>query len=331
MSKAIDISSWQGNVNMKSVRDSGIDHVILRAGWGKDNTDPKFAQNAEAMLNLGVKGGLYWFSYALNVEMAKNEGIYAVQHAKKYWDKCMIAFDFEYDSVNYCRKNNVSVTKTLSTQMAIAFLTEVSNAGYIPVLYLNQDYWNNYFDVDTIKATIPNLKIWYAYWSNQLPSSKTVDIWQYSSKGKVAGINGNVDMDEWFESMDGGYSPKPIEPTCNLNIKSFQHAANLDGYSEKVLDHELAEDGIDGPETQAVREPMLLQAQKTRSGWSTYSVGECVKWVQKRLIEMNIDPGPADGYFGAKTRSAVMKFQRTNGLAADGIAGYNTLTRLFYV
>lgn len=325
--KAIDISSWQGNVNMKAVRNSGIERVILRAGWGKNNTDPKYGQNAEAMNALGVKGGIYWFSYALNVEMAKNEGIFAVQHAKKYWNKCAIAFDFEYDSVNYARKNGVSITKSLATQMALAFLTEVSNAGYIPVLYLNQDYWNNYFDVDTIKASIPNFKIWYAYWSSKLP--KTVDIWQYSSKGKVDGINGNVDMDEWF--MNDDCEPAPYVPTTNLNIQSFQRAANLDGYSEKTIGEDLVEDGIDGPKTQAVRKPMLLMAQKTKTGWSTFSVGECVRWVQKRLTEMGIDCGTIDGYFGAKTRSAVMKFQRTNGLVEDGIAGYNTLTRLFYV
>ena len=122
-----------------------------------------------------------------------------------------------------------------------------------------------------------------------------------------------------------------MKQTLNFYRQSFQRAANLDGYSETVLGHELAEDGIDGPETQAVRKKINLQAMKGRQGWTTYSVGECVRWVQKRLAEMGIDCGGVDGYFGAKTRSGVMKFQRTNGLAVDGIAGYNTLTRLFYV
>ena len=329
--KAIDISTYQGDVNMKRVRDeAGVQRVILRAGYGKDNTDQKFTRNAEAMINLNVPGGIYWFSYALNTEMAKNEGIFAVRHAKKYWDKCPVAFDFEYDSVNYCRKNGVSVTKQLATQFALAFLTEVSNAGFVPVLYLNQDYWSNYFNVDTLKASIPNLKIWYAYWANKLP--KTVDIWQYSSKGKVAGINGNVDMDEWFESMEEDYKPAPYVPTTNINIQSFQRAANLDGYSEQVLGEELVEDGIDGPKTQAVRKAILLHAQKNRSGsWVVYSTGECVRWVQKRLTEMGISCGTVDGYFGSKTRSGVIQFQKKTGLATDGIAGYNTLTRLFYV
>lgn len=329
--KAIDISVYQGNPNMKTVRDEAeIERIILRAGYGKDNTDQKFTRNAEAMVNLNIPGGIYWFSYALNVEMAKNEGIFAVNHAKKYWDKCAVAFDFEYDSVRYARERGVSITKQVATQFALAFLTEVSNAGYTPVLYLNQDYWSNYFDVNTIKASIPNLKIWYAYWSTKLP--KTVDIWQYSSKGKVAGISGNVDMDEWFESMEDGYIPKPVVPTTNLNVQAFQRAANLDGYSETYIGEELVEDGIDGPKTQAVRKPLLLKAQKNKSGsWVVYSTGEVVRWVQKRLTEMGIDCGGVDGYFGSKTRTAVIQFQKKNGLSADGIAGYNTLTRLFYV
>ena len=108
MKKAIDVSSWQGVINMKAVRNSGIECVILRAGWGKNNTDPKFGDNAVAMNNLSVPGGIYWFSYALSTVDASNEGAYAVAHAKKYWDKCIVAYDFEYDSVNYARKNNVT-------------------------------------------------------------------------------------------------------------------------------------------------------------------------------------------------------------------------------
>ena len=342
--KAIDISTYQGDVNMKRVRDeAGVQRIILRAGYGKDNTDQKFTRNAEAMINLNIPGGIYWFSYALNVEMAKNEGIFAVRHAKKYWDKCAIAFDFEYDSVNYCRKNGVSVTKQLATQMALAFLTEVSNAGYVPVLYLNQDYWNNYFDVNKIKEAIPGLKIWYACWYNSnktdvvtpLPASikKNVDIWQYSSKGQVPGISGNVDMDDvYFE--DEAIEPVPVNPstvTPNVNISNFQLAANKDGYSKKAIAEDLAVDGIDGPKTQAVRKTILLKVYYKDGYPKVKCAGDVVAWVQTRLKEMGLDPGEVDGLYGAKTEKAVRAFQTKNNLVVDGIAGYNTLSMMFYV
>ena len=66
----------------------------------------------------------------------------------KYWKSCPIAFDFEYDSVNYARKNGVSITKDLATDMAIEFLHRVKDAGHVPVIYTNRDYLRNYFDTE---------------------------------------------------------------------------------------------------------------------------------------------------------------------------------------
>lgn len=342
--KAIDISSWQGNVNMKRVKvEGGVKRVILRAGWGKGNIDPKYDANAQAMINLELPGGIYWFSYAYTELMATNEGRFAVDAAKKYWKKCYIAFDLEYDSVNNARKNGVVIDKTTATTYAINFLSVVKDNGFIPVLYLNRDYWNNYFDVDKIKSFIPDLKIWYACWYNDnktdvvtpLPASikKNIDIWQYSSKGQVPGISGNVDMNEvYFEDED--IEPVPVNPSTvvpNLNISNFQTAANLDGYSKTAIGADLAVDGIDGPKTQAVRKSILLRCYY-KDGYPVIKCsGKTVAWVQTRITELGFNPGTIDGYFGQKTEAAVKAFQKQYNLVVDGIAGYNTLTQLFYV
>lgn len=341
--KGIDISSWQGNVNMKRVKtEGGVKRVILRAGWGKNGIDPKYDANAQAMLNLEIPGGIYWFSYAYTELMALDEGRFAVNAAKKYWKKCYIAYDFEYDSVNNARKNGVNVTKTMATTFAINFLTVVAEAGFTPVLYLNQDYWNNYFDVDKIKSSIPGLKIWYACWYNSnktdvvtpLPASikKNVDIWQYSSKGQVPGISGNVDMNEVY--FEDEVEPVPVNPSTvvpNINIQNFQLAANKDGYSKKAIGEDLAADGIDGPKTQAVRKSIIFKVDYKNGYPKVKYAGDTVAWLQTRLKEMELDPGEIDGLYGAKTEKAVRAFQTKNNLVVDGIAGYNTLTMLFYV
>lgn len=341
--KGIDISSWQGNVNMKRVKtEGGVKRVILRAGWGKNGIDPKYDANAQAMLNLEIPGGIYWFSYAYTELMALDEGRFAVNAAKKYWKKCYIAYDFEYDSVNNARKNGVNVTKTMATTFAINFLTVVAEAGFTPVLYLNQDYWNNYFDVDKIKSSIPGLKIWYACWYNSnktdvvtpLPASikKNVDIWQYSSKGQVPGISGNVDMNEVY--FEDEVEPVPVNPSTvvpNINIQNFQLAANKDGYSRKAIGEDLAADGIDGPKTQAVRKTIIFKVDYKNGYPKVKYAGDTVAWLQTRLKEMELDPGEIDGLYGAKTEKAVRAFQTKNNLVVDGIAGYNTLTMLFYV
>lgn len=345
--KGIDISSWQGDVNFKRVRDEGgVQYAILRSGWGTSGNDPKFDQNAQAMVNLGIKGGIYHFSYAYTEDMARQEGIFAVGQASKYWKKCYICFDLEYDSINNARKHGVEITKPIATQYAILFLKEVAAAGYIPVLYLNQDYWNRMFDVDRIQAEVPGTKIWYANWYNSnkqdvttdLPASmqSKVDIWQYSSSGTVPGIGGRVDMDAFYCDPDNpDVIPQPVTPsdvTCNINVKNFQHAANVDGYSKKEIAEDLVEDGIDGPLTQKVRKSILLTAKYKDGGyWVVNSTGETVKWLQTRLTELGFKPGEIDGLYGQMTRTAVCLFQSKYKLACDGMAGYNTLTMLLWV
>ena len=150
LSKGPDISKHNGNVNIKKVRDAGYKPIGIRAGYGKNNVDEKYVSNALACFNLAVQVLLYWFSYAYTVAMAVAEAEFCITQAKKYWSKCPIAFDFEYDSVNYARKRGVHVTKQLATDMAIAFLQKVKAAGYLPVIYTNKDYLNKYFDMNRI-------------------------------------------------------------------------------------------------------------------------------------------------------------------------------------
>ena len=134
-----DLSEHNGYVDIKRVRDAGCKRVGIRAGYGKNNIDQRYVPNAQACYNLGVDVLLYWFSYAYTADMARNEADYAIAQAEKYWKSCPIAYDFEYDSVNYARKNGVAVTKQLATDMAIAFLQQVKDSGYVPVIYTNRD------------------------------------------------------------------------------------------------------------------------------------------------------------------------------------------------
>ena len=107
----IDISVHNGNVNVKRVRDAGYKRIIIRAGYGKNNVDQRFIKNAEACVNLKEPAGIYWFSYALNEEMAANEAAFTIAQTKKYWQKCPIAYDLEYDTISYARKKGVSIGK----------------------------------------------------------------------------------------------------------------------------------------------------------------------------------------------------------------------------
>lgn len=321
--EAPDISVHNGNVNFKAVRDAGYPQVFLRAGYGKNNVDQRFVVNASACRSLNIPVMTYWFSYALNTAMSGMEATYAIAQTKKYWEACPIAYDLEYDTVRYAATKGIKIDKTFATDMAIAFLKKVKEGGYIPVLYFNRDYRRNYFDLDKIRREVgEDVQVWYALYSSTIPSEELegTDIWQYTSKGSVSGVSGNVDINKVYADIFTGATVVQQKQTCNLHILGFQQAANSDGYVDDVGSR-LVEDGIDGKCTQAVRRKVCL-----RMG----SIGALVKWWQVRLNEILGENLEIDGKFGKATRAATIKFQKQFALPSDGITGYNTIQMAFY-
>lgn len=326
-----DISYHNGIVNIKNIRDAGCKRIGLRVGYGKNNIDQKFVINALACYNLSVEILLYWFSYAYTVAMAVAEAGYAVTQAAKYWKRCPIAFDFEYDSVNYARKNGVAITKPLATDMAIAFLTKVRDAGYVPVIYTNHDYLQNYFDMERITAEVGTVYVWYARYISTLPATdaEVADIWQYTSTGRLNGVVGSVDMNRFYTDFDEAEVKAEREDKCNLNIQDFQAAANADGYRD-ADGNPLVEDGLDGPRTQYVRRQINLKAKASGNGYVVGSTGEIVGWWQRRCNEILGHEQAVDKKYGPTARTETMAVQRKLSLTVDGVAGYNSIQAAFY-
>ena len=308
--EAPDLSVHNGAVNIKQIRDAGYPMVGLRAGYGKNNVDQKYVVNAEACHNLAVSPLIYWFSYALSVEMAAKEAEYAVAQAAKFWKK------------------------QLANDMAIAFLQVVRAAGYIPVIYTNEDYLKNYFNLATITAAVGQVYVWYArYGCSNLPANRVdvADIWQYTSSGNIPGVSGKVDLNKVYTDLYQGTQAvenTTAQVTCNINILNFQKAANADGYRDKK-GRKLVEDGKDGSNTQYVRRQINLQA-KWRMLKVERSTGEVVKWVQIRLNEILGAGLEITGEYDSATVKAVKEFQKQYNLTVDGVAGYNTLQMLFF-
>lgn len=187
--KYIDVSTHQGKIDWEKVKASGIDGVMIRAGYGRNNIDKQFVRNITECNRLGIPCGVYWFSYAYTEEMAKKEAEYCLEAIKPYKVELPVCFDFEYDSVTYAKKQGVKVDKNLATALVHAFCKVVEDAGYYVMNYANLDYLRNYFD-----DSVNRYGLWLAWYSNAEKPTVDCDIWQYSSKGKVNGITGNVDM-----------------------------------------------------------------------------------------------------------------------------------------
>lgn len=190
MLKGIDVSEHQGVIDWNKVKDH-VDFVMLRAGYGKNNIDKQFERNIKECNRLGIPVGIYWFSYALNEDMARQEAKYALAAVKNYRLEYPISFDLEYDTLNYAKKNGVNIDKRLATNMVKAFCSEIEAAKYYAMNYTNQDFINNHFYFNEIERYCP----WYAWYNKELDRSN-VGMWQYSDKGTIPGIQGSsVDLD----------------------------------------------------------------------------------------------------------------------------------------
>lgn len=185
----IDVSKWQGKIDWEKAK-SEIDFAILRLGFGQKTVDVQAKRNISELNRLGIPYGVYWFSYAYTVEMARNEAKSAIAYLKELGAKLSypVYFDWEYDSRKTAAKNGVNVSKTLLCNMATAFCEEVKAAGYYPGIYANPDYIDNHFG----EAIFEKYDLWLAHYTAN--TSRVANIWQYSSVGSVSGIDGNVDM-----------------------------------------------------------------------------------------------------------------------------------------
>lgn len=187
--KGIDVSSYQNNIDWKTVKNEGIDFAMIRAGYGRNILDTCCNKNVQGCKANSIHFGLYWFSYALDTEMATNEANYICDLADKYAPDYPICFDYEYDSYNYAVKCGKTPNVTTMVAIANAFLKRVEERGYYAMFYSNYDYLNRVFS-----SLLSKYDIWYALWGTNKGSIKA-GIWQYSSKGIVNGILGKVDLD----------------------------------------------------------------------------------------------------------------------------------------
>ncbi len=213
MLKGIDVSEHQGRIDWERVK-GNIDFAILRAGYGRNNIDKQFTRNIEECNRLGIPVGIYWFSYAWNTEMAKNEAKYVLEAIKGYKVDYPISYDLEYDTLNYAKKNGVTIGKRLATDMVKAFCDEINRNGYKAMNYTNQDFLLNKFYMNELT----NYPLWYAWYNPKL--NRDCAIWQYSESGQVPGISGaSVDTNYCYEDFLKKDFTLDNATTCNVDTE----------------------------------------------------------------------------------------------------------------
>lgn len=188
----IDVSKWNKEIDWNQVADSGVEFVIIRCGYRGSNSgylveDPYFEQNIRGAKNAGLKVGVYFFTQALDVTEAVEEASIALTLCAEYELDYPIFIDTEGAGGNGRADNLDAVTRT---EVCDAFCRTIESSGYRAGVYASCNWFNN----NLISDGLGHHYIWLAEYRKVPQYSGKYDMWQYTSKGSVAGIDGNVDL-----------------------------------------------------------------------------------------------------------------------------------------
>lgn len=201
-SNGIDVSKWQGKIDWKKVKNSGVEFAFIRIGYRGENgviyKDAHADYNIQQAQKAGVLVGVYFFSTAINEAEALEEARWTLQAIAGYSISYPVVYDCEGFRLSGSRM--YTVTAAERTDNALCFLKTVAAAGYDVMLYGAKNELQNsvYWDISKIQG---KYKVWVAQYSgmpypqkNKPDYSGRCDAWQYTNKGTVSGISGNVDM-----------------------------------------------------------------------------------------------------------------------------------------
>lgn len=188
----IDVSHHQGQINWEAVKNDGIEFAIIRIGYGDDmvSQDDNYAvYNMNECERLGIPYGVYLYSYATSFEQVNSE----VSHTLRMIQGRNPQMGVYYDMENYDHHPNVS--NELLSQFSNSFMNQIRSAGYSAGLYSGR-YW---LENVLTQVNFNEFPIWVAEYNDICTYNGNYILWQYTSKGTVAGINGDVDMDVYIE------------------------------------------------------------------------------------------------------------------------------------
>lgn len=186
----IDVSHHQGVIDWDTVA-TQIDFAILRCGYGADLTaqdDRQWQANVEACTRLKIPFGVYIYSYATDEQMALSEAQHVLRQLKGYKPSMPVYLDLEDEKISQ------NCTPEQILRNATVFCNAIEVAGYQAGIYANTYWWDKYLS----SPQYDKWDRWVARYAAQTGYSKPYSMWQYTDKGSVKGITGNVDMNYWY-------------------------------------------------------------------------------------------------------------------------------------
>lgn len=203
LTMGIDVSKYQGTIDWKKVKESGVEFAMVRVGYRAKSTgeifeDPTARYNMQEAQAAGIRLGAYFFSSAVTEEEARAEAAFTRDIVARYKITYPIAYNCEDFQSPDSRQYGLDAAAR--TALACAFLDEIASAGYTPMFYASKGELegNAQWNTDVLAG---KYKIWVAQYPEQ-PYPQTAAssysgahaMWQYTSQGTVAGISRKTDV-----------------------------------------------------------------------------------------------------------------------------------------
>ena len=262
--KGIDVSEWQGTIDWRKVAKDGVQFAVIHAGYGRElsQKDKCFERNYAGARAAGIKVGAFWYSYADSVARAEQEARTCLKVLDGKHLDLPVFFDQEYEP------GILKLSTKTRTDIVLKFLETIKAAGRPCGLYSSTDFITTKLQANRLTA----YPLWIAEYGSKLHYTGKVWAWQYTDKGRVAGIKGRVDMDHgYFAQTQTGNTGLLRKGDKGDDVKLLQHRLNLLGW-------QLTEDGIWGVQTDSA-----VRGYQYRAGLTV------------------------DGIVGAKTRAALIR------------------------
>lgn len=278
--KGVDVSQYNVPFNSDGtrrfidwdkVKQSGVEFAFVRLAYrewenGVLHEDLIGPQNCKGVKEAGLKLGVYIRSQATTTQEAIEEANYIVRimRSNNISVDLPVVMDYEYQSGPAGKLYNANLSRQEATDVCMAFCDAIATKGYVPMVYANKSMLTHSLYADVISDKYP---IWLAEWPKSDPKQATYtgaySYWQYTSKGSVPGIEGNVDLD-FFYSMDGSFSsstpniPIPTGDTAPETAK-IVYATHVQSYGWEK------EESYDGLTSGTVGSSKRLEAIKIRN------------------------------------------------------------------
>lgn len=205
--RGIDVSRWQEEINWSQVAKDDISFVMLGTR-SKGAVDPYFHKNIQNAATNGIKVGVYIYSLATTTDMAVQEADFVLNLINDYPISYPVAFDMEDSTQGNLSKSELAA-------IANAFCKRISQAGYYPIIYANENWLKNKLDMSQM-----NYPVWVARYSAR-PTYQNPVMWQATSSGSVNGIKTRVDIDFQFKDFS---SVIPADTWRTINGKRYYYA-----------------------------------------------------------------------------------------------------------